>query len=192
MPISVESLIAIVVGVGLAAATGLRAFLPLLLVGAAARLDVLPLSDGFQWLGSTAALIALTTASLLEIAAYAIPGVDHLLDIVAAPAAFAAGVVVSAAVMVDLPPALLWPLAIIAGGGAAATTKATTAVVRAKSGLVTGGLANPVVSTTETAGAAVIAVLAIAIPLLCLAILVFATVALVRRYRRLRRAGSRT
>ena len=192
MPISVESLIAIVIGIGLAAAAGLRAFLPLLLVGAAARLGMLPLSDGFQWLGTTVALVALTTASLLEIAAYTIPGVDHLLDIVAAPAAFAAGVVVSAAVMVDLPPAVLWPLAIITGGGAAATTKATSAVVRAKSGLVTGGLANPVVSTTETAGAAVIAVLAIAIPLLCFAVLAFAAVALVRRYRRLGRAGSRT
>jgi hypothetical protein len=186
MPLSVESLIAIAVGIGLAAASGLRVFLPLLVAGGAARLGALPLSDGFQWLASTEALAALTTASLLEIAAYAIPGVDHLLDLIAAPAAFAAGVVASAAVMVDLPPSVLWPLAIIAGGGAAATAKAATAVVRAKSGLFTGGLANPVVSTAETAGAATLAILAIVIPLVCFALLMFAVVALARRLRRRR------
>lgn len=183
MPLSVESVIAIAIGIGLAAASGLRAFLPLLVAGAAARLDALPLSEGFQWLASTEALVALATASLLEVAAYAIPGLDHLLDLIAAPAAFAAGVVASAAVMIDLPPSIVWPVAVIAGGGAATMTKATTAVVRAKSGLVTGGLANPVVSTTETAGAAVIAVLAIVIPLLCVALVVFALIAVGRRLR---------
>ena len=189
MELSAESLIAIAIGIGLAAASGLRAFLPLLVASGAARLGVLPLSDGFQWLASTEALVALSTASLLEVAAYAIPGLDHLLDLIAAPAAFAAGVIASAAVMIDLPPSILWPVAVIAGGGAATLTKASSAVVRAKSGLFTGGLANPVVSTAETAGAGAIAILAIVIPLFCFALLVIAVVALARRLRRL---GGRT
>jgi hypothetical protein len=62
----------------------------------------------------------------------------------------------------------MWPVAVIAGGGAAGLTKGSTALLRAKSGLATAGLANPVVSTVETVGATGLAVLAIAVPVLCL------------------------
>ena len=50
----------------------------------------------------------------------------------------------------------------------AGVTKVVSALVRAKSGLVTGGLANPLVSTGETAGAIVTAIAAIVIPVVCL------------------------
>ncbi len=185
MHLSVESLVAVAIGIGLAAATGFRAFVPLLVAGLAARWGALPLSDGFQWLSSTGALVALTTASVAEVAAYYIPGVDHVLDIVASPVALIAGVVASASVMVDTPPALMWPVAIIAGGGVAGLTKFMSAVVRAKAGLATVGLANPIVSTGETAGALGVAVIAIAVPLLCLLGLIVLFVWVSRRARRL-------
>ena len=162
------SLISIALGVGLAAATGFRVFVPLLVAGLAAKSGYIPLTDGFQWLASTPALLTLGSAAVVEVLAYYIPGVDHALDLVAGPAAVAAGVVASAAVMADIPPAVMWPVAIIAGGGIAGLTKGSTAVIRAKSGLMTGGLANPVVSTVETAGAAGIAVAAIVVPILAL------------------------
>jgi hypothetical protein len=111
----------------------------------------------------------LGTAAVFEVLAYYLPGVDHLLDVVAGPAAVGAGVVASASVMADVPPALMWPLAIIAGGGVAGLTKGTTALLRAKSGVMTAGLANPIVATVETVGATGIAVLALVVPLLCLA-----------------------
>lgn len=170
MPASVESLIAVAIGIGLAAATGFRVFLPFLVAGLAARWGALPLTGGFEWLAGTGALVTLGTASVLEIAAYYIPGVDHVLDILASPAAVLAGVVASAAVMADIPPAILWPVAIIGGGGVAGLTKATSAVVRAKAGLTTAGLANPVVATGETAGAVGVAIAAIVIPLVSLAV----------------------
>ena len=66
------------------------------------------------------------------------------------------------------PPAILWPIAIIGGGGVAGVAKASSAVVRAKAGLTTAGLANPVVATGETAGAVGVAVAAIVIPVVCL------------------------
>ena len=128
--------------------------------------------EGFQWLSTTGALVALATASVLEVAAYYIPGVDHVLDVVATPAALIAGAVTSAAVMVDIPPAIMWPVAIIGGGGVAGVTKVTSALVRAKTGLLTAGLANPVVSTGETAGAIGVSIAAIVVPLLCLLALV--------------------
>jgi len=167
MDFSIESLVGIALGIGLAAATGFRIFIPLLLVGLASRFDMLPLSDGFQWLATTPALITLGTAACFETLGYYIPGVDHALDVLAGPAALLAGIVASAAVMTEVPPAVLWPVAVIAGGGAAGLTKGSTALLRAKSGVTTGGLANPVVSTVETVGATGITILAIAVPVLC-------------------------
>lgn len=169
MDISIESALSIALGIGLAAAAGFRIFVPLLVAGLAARVGYLPLTDGFEWLGSTPALITLGTAAVFEALAYFIPGVDHALDVLAGPAAVGAGVVASAAVMADIPPAVLWPVAIIAGGGVAGLTKGSAALLRAKSGMMTAGLANPVVATVETVGATGLAILALAVPLLCLA-----------------------
>lgn len=165
---TVASLISVALGIGLAAATGFRVFLPLLVAGIAAHTGYLPLNDSFAWLASTPALITLGTAAVVETLAYYVPGVDHVLDVVASPATVAAGAIASAAVMTNVPPAIMWPVAIIAGGGIAGLTKGSTALLRAKSGLMTGGLANPVVSTAETVGATGLAILAIVVPLLCL------------------------
>ncbi len=158
-------------GVGLAAATGFRAFMPLLVAALAARFEWLPLSESFAWLSSTPALITLSVATAAETLAYYIPGVDHLLDVLAGPIAVAAGVVASASVMVDLPPGAVWPLALILGGGVAGLTKGTTALVRAKTGMATAGFGNPVVSTAENIGAAGLSIAAIAVPVVALIVI---------------------
>jgi hypothetical protein len=181
-------LFSVALGIGLAAATGFRVFIPLLVAGLAARAGWVPLTESFAWLQSTPALVALSSAAVLEILAFYIPGLDHLLDVLAGPLAVIAGVVASASVMVDMPPEVRWPIAVIAGGGVAALTKGATAVVRAKSAALTGGLGNPVVSTVETAGAATVSILAIAAPLLCLAGVIALFVWAVRRLRRSRAA----
>jgi hypothetical protein len=168
MEATFAALLSIALGIGLAAATGFRVFVPLLVAGLAARAGYIPLTEGFQWLASMPALITLGTAAVFEVLAYYIPGVDHALDVVASPATVAAGVVASAAVMADVPPTVMWPVAIIAGGGIAGLTKGSTAVLRAKSGLMTGGLANPVVSTVETVGATGLSIFAVVLPLVCL------------------------
>jgi hypothetical protein len=156
--------------------------------GLAARWGGLPLAEGFQWLSTTGALVALGTASVVEVAAYYIPVLDHLLDVVAVPATLAAGVLASASAMANIPPGIMWPVAIIGGGGIAGLTKLMSALVRAKSGLLTAGLANPVVSTAETAGAVVTSIAAVVIPVACLLAL---AVALIWIGRRLRRIGLR-
>jgi hypothetical protein len=193
MDASLSTFAGVALGIGLAAATGFRVFVPLLIAGLAARFGELPLSEHFAWLASTPALITLGTAAVLETLAYYIPGVDHALDVIASPAALVAGVVASAAVMTDLPPSVLWPVAIIGGGGIAGLTKGGTALVRAKSGVMTGGLANPVVSTAETVGATGLALFAIALPVAALVVVVVLLVWLARRVGRVlgrkRRAG---
>ena len=167
MDASLTAAISVALGIGLAAATGFRVFLPLLIAALAARFGHLPLNDAFGWLATAPALFTLGSAAVLETLAYYIPGVDHALDVIASPAAVAAGIVASASVMTDVPPVVMWPVAIIAGGGIAGLTKGSTAVVRAKAAALTGGLANPVISTVETVGATGIALLAVVVPLIC-------------------------
>lgn len=177
-------LFSVALGLGLAAATGFRVFVPLLVAGLAARADYIPLLDSFAWLESTPALLALGTAALTETLAFYIPGVDHLLDVLAGPLAIVAGVLASASVMVDMPAEVRWPIAIIAGGGAAGITKTTAALIRAKSTALTGGLGNPVVSTAETAGAATVSVLAILAPILCVVAAIVLAIYVFRKFRR--------
>jgi hypothetical protein len=185
MDFSLTTLAGIALGIGLAAATGFRVFLPLLIAGLAARFGYIPLSENFQWLAGTPALLMLGTAAAAEVLAYYIPGVDHALDVLASPATLVAGAVASAAVMTDLPPSVLWPVAIIGGSGIAGLTKGTAALFRAKSGLMTGGLANPAVSTVETVGATGLSLFAIALPVIALLLIVALVYWAVRRTGRL-------
>lgn len=180
-----QTLVGAALGIGLAAAAGFRVFVPLLVAAVAARLGLLPLADGFQWLAGTTALVTLATAAIVESIAYFVPGVDHALDLVAGPAAVAAGVVASASVMVDVPSHYAWPIAIIAGGGIAGVTKGGAALLRAKTGLATGGLGNPVLALFETIGATGIAIAALVVPLLCLVVVVLLAVWRVRAAGRL-------
>ena len=164
--------LSIALGVGLAAAVGFRVFLPMLVVSVAAYTGNIPLSDGFAWLGTLSVLAMLGVAALLETLAYYIPGLDNLLDALATPAAFLAGIVVSAAVMADLPPMVKWTTAIIAGGGAAGLTQSATALLRLNSTAFTGGLGNPIIATAEFGGALLVALLALFAPLFALALVV--------------------
>lgn len=160
----------IVIGIGLSAACGCRLFVPFLGMGIAQAAGHLTLAPGFEWLGSTPALVALSTATALEIAGYYIPWVDNLLDTAATPAAAIAGTMAMAGQLGDASPLLQWSLAAIAGGGTALTVQGGTALTRAASTGTTGGLGNFVVSTLEWMAAFALTVLAIVVPFVALLI----------------------
>ena len=63
MDLSWTTFAGIALGIGLAAATGFRVFLPLLLAGLAAHFGYIPLAENFQWLASIPALVMLGTAA---------------------------------------------------------------------------------------------------------------------------------
>ncbi len=179
--------VSIALGIGLASAVGFRVFLPLLVTSVAAYGGYIPMSDGFAWLATPAAVIMLGVAALAEILAYYIPGVDNLLDTIATPTALIAGTLVSAAVMADLPPLVKWTAAVIAGGGAAGITQGVTTLIRANSTAFTGGLGNPVVATGELGGAALISILALAVPFVALGLVIlfcFYAVRTIRKFLR--------
>lgn len=166
------------IGLGLSAACGFRVFLPPLVAGIAAKFGYLDLAAGFQWLGSSPALIAFGVAATCEILGYYVPWVDNALDAVAAPAAVIAGTILSASMLGDIGPLSKWSLALIAGGGSAGLLHTATACLRGGSTLTTGGASNPLLSTFEAGSAVTVSVLAIFLPaaalFLALGVLVFA------------------
>ena len=180
-----EAALSVLLGIGLAAACGFRVFVPPLVLSIAALSGHLTLAKGFAWMGTWPALLAFATATILEVAAYHVPWLDHLLDTVASPAAVVAGTAVAASAMGDLDPFLKWTLALIAGGGAAGLVQVATVKGRILSALTTLGIANPLVATVETAASVAVSVLSVLVPilagLLLLGTLSFAAWLLLRR-----------
>ena len=134
------------------------------------------MSESFEWLSSLPALLTTGIAMIVEILAYYIPFVDHLLDTISVPMATVAGSILFASQFADLGTFPQWALALIAGGGTAATISSGFAGIRAASTATTGGLGNSVVGTTETAGAGIMTILAMAAPFIAA---IFAVIILV-------------
>lgn len=154
------------IGIGLAAASGFRVFLPMFAVSLASYMGWIPMNDTFQWLAGLPTLITTGIATVVEILAYYIPYVDHLLDTISVPLATIAGSILFASQFADIGTFPQWALALIAGGGTAAAISSGFAGTRAASTATTGGLGNSVVATTETAGAGIMSVLAMAAPII--------------------------
>jgi hypothetical protein len=182
---------AVALGFALAAAVGLRIFVPLLVVSAAAFTGHLELSGSFAWLASPAALIVLAVATLLELAAYKVPWLDNLLDAAGAPVAVLAGTLMMASALDGTDPLLRWTMAAVAGGGTAGAVHGSLALLRKLSSLTTGGLANPLISMAEGIGSLALSVVALLLPIAALvaaALIVALLVVLIRRGRA-RRGG---
>jgi hypothetical protein len=166
-----DVIVGAVMGVGLAAACGLRVFLPCLVAAVAAWAGWFVPSPDFAWVTSPVALATLGVAAVAEVVAMHVPWLDHALDVVASPASVVAGALVAASALGDLDPTLRWTAAVIAGGGAAGLVQAATVGVRATSTAFTGGLGNPLVAFSEAVGALTLASLAVVAPWLALACL---------------------
>ena len=182
--------LSIVLGIALAAATGFRVFLPMLIVSGAANTGHLQLDNSFAWLGTPSALTMLSVASLAEVLAYYVPVIDNLLDTLATPAALIAGTIVSAAVMTDVPPMVKWTAAVIAGGGIAGLTQGLTGMLRAHSTVLTGGIGNPVIATAELGGALLVSFLALVAPAAAIALVILFLRVVIRLFRRLFRGAN--
>lgn len=169
-----EAVLAIIVGIGLAAACGFRVFIPPLVMAIGVRTGHIQVAQSFQWVGSDIALVMLITATAAEIAAYYVPWLDNLLDTIATPAAAVAGTLVTASVISGMSPMLTWSIALIAGGGAATAVQVSTVALRGASTLTTGGIANPVVATAELAAASAVSIFIMLLPVIFAVLAVFA------------------
>jgi hypothetical protein len=176
---------AITLGVALAACAGLRAWLPLLMAGAAARLGWLELGPSFEFLAGNRALVLFGAASVVEIAADKVPALDHFLDAISTVLRPAAGSLLAASVLwpiQDPLPALA--LGVAVGAPTALAPHALKSMARAASTTFTAGFANPVISVIEDALVIFLFVVAVIVPLLVVMAFFTVMVLLFMRWRR--------
>jgi hypothetical protein len=167
--IDTSTALAILSGVAIAAACGLRAFLPLLAVGVAARAGLVELRPSVEWLASPHALWGFGTAAVVEIAGDKIPAVDHALDAIGAALRPAAATLGAFALFAAWPAP--WPhLAALVAGAGALGVHTLKSHVRIGSSALTLGAANPFVSLLEDALALAALAVALFLPLVLLAI----------------------
>ena len=181
---SMEFLVAGALGLGLAACSGFRVFVPLLAASTAYHFGYMTPAAGFAWLGSWTALLTLATATVLEIAGYYIPIVDHLLDTLTTPASFIAGTVLMTSALPHLDPTLRWTLGILVGGGTAGLVQTGTALLRGASTAATGGIANPILATVENSLAVGGVALTLLLPLVAAGMVILLLVFILSRLRR--------
>jgi hypothetical protein len=179
-----ENIMSIFIGIGLSAACGFRVFVPLLVMSFLSLSGHLSLSSGFSWIGTYPAFIAFATATVLEITGYCIPWLDHLLDLIATPAAVIAGTIATASFVTDMRPFLKWTFAIIAGGGLAAIIQGGTVILRGKSALTTAGAGNFFVSMGELIGSLLTSILAVLIPVVTAIVILAICVYVVSKFGR--------
>lgn len=159
---------------GLSAASGLNAYIPLLLVGLTARFtDWIELAPPFDLLTNEWVLGALAILLGIEFFADKIPLVDHANDAIQTFVRPAAGAILFASeaqVITSIHPVVALILGLLVAFG----VHATKATARPLVTVATGGVGNPVVSTVEDVASVGLTLTAILAPLL----LLFAFIAL--------------
>jgi len=162
-------------GAGLAAAAGLNAYIPLLVMGLAARFDWIGLPSGWNWLSNEWVLVIIGVLLVVEIVADKVPAVDSVNDWIQTIVRPASGGIVFAGgigtetVAVSDPETFFtsgaWvPVAI--GIGLALVVHLGKMAVRPLANLATGGIAAPVLSTAEDGASLGLVVLALIAPVL--------------------------
>ena len=178
-------------GLGLASATGLRTFLPLLMLALAARFEMfgIRLIDQMDWLISWLAIAALTTATVAEFAGDKVPLIDHALNAVGYVTRPIAGAVAAGSVFWGVDPAAAAIAGLIVGAPAALAFNAAQTGVRVGSTATTGGLGNPVVSLIEDVLAFLTVIVAFLAPILIPIVLIGLAIVVFRLARRIRDRG---
>ncbi len=171
-------------GLGLAIPAGLNAYIPLLLVAVAQKMEWIRLEDPYSFLGQWWAIALISVLLVIEVVADKVPAVDHVNDVIQTfvrPAA--AGLIAAAAAAGNhyVHPVVLVVAGILLAGGVHAVKASARPAVNA----TTGGAGAPVVSVLEDVAAVVMSVLAFVVPALLLVLVAGVVVALlVRRGRR--------
>ena len=191
-----EAMLASLTGLGLSAAAGLNAYIPLLLVGVLARFtDVLTLPEPYRWIQSGWALAVGAVLLAAELVLDKVAVVDHLNDLAQTLVRPTVGGVIfaatTAAEQADASPFMRerpW-LGVLLGVVVAGAVHATKATARPLVNAATAGTGTPVVSAAEDAASLGMSLVAVFLPLLvvvALLLLAWAGVALLRRARRRR------
>ena len=191
--IRVDLPMVLVTGLSLAAAAGLNAYIPLLVVGLLARFDIVPLEAPYNLLASTPVLIIVAVLLAIEVFADKIPAVDSVNDVVQTFIRPVAGGLLFAA-SVNIGGDWVKIAAIVLGVVTAGGVHAAKATARPVINVGTAGVGAPVASTAEDLLSTGLSVTAVLAPIVALVLLVLLLVLIVRALtsRRRRRASVET
>ncbi len=189
-------MLAALTAVGLSAAAGLNAYIPLLLVGLLARFtDVVTLPEPFRWISNGWVLGGVAVLLLVEVIVDKVAVVDHVNDAIQTFVRPAVGGAIfaatTAAERIDSSSFMeenQW-LGWLIGIAVAALVHALKASARPVINATTVGVGTPVVSAAEDATSLSLSLVAVFFPILvivALALLAWAAIALLRRRRRRR------
>ena len=175
-------------GLGLASATGLRTFLPMLMLAVAAKFGMfgVQLIEQMDWLASWPAIAALGVAAVVEFAGDKVPAVDHALNAVGYVTRPVAGAIAAGSVFWAVDPTMAAIAGVIVGAPAALAFNAAQTTARVGSTATTGGLGNPVVSLIEDVLAVLTVIVAFLAPILIPIVLIVLAIVVFRLARRLR------
>lgn len=176
-------------GLGLAAASGLRIFVPMLMAALAAKFHLfgIELNESMAWMTSNGAVAALSVATFLEILGDKIPVLDNALHAIGIIARPVAGAVVAGSMFAGLDPTAAAIAGIIVGAPTALAFGAAQGGTRAASTATTGGLANPFLSFLEDILSVGTVLIAFVIPILIPILLIFLFWGVWKLFHRMRR-----
>lgn len=166
------TLLAIGIGIGLAAIAGVRAFLPLALVGLFARLGLFELPAPFGFIDDWAAIGAFLVLALLETGLDKVPSLSSILNIIGTPLRIAAGAVLFALALQEGLDAGAIP-ELVVGGVVAGVVAVLKYVLRPRADASSAGVSSSFLSTIEDGVALVGGVIAVLVPLVPLALVAF-------------------
>ena len=186
----IEAIAGISAAFGLASSAGLNAYIPLLMVAVATRVQLLKLAEPYNIIGSWWAIGILTVLLLIEMTVDKIPAADTVNDLIQTFIRPAAGAVLFAAnaqVITDLNPVIALLAGLLLAGG----VHATKTVVRPAVTATTAGTGNWLVSIVEDVLAFFTSLIALLVPLLAVLLVVMLMLLVLLYYQRRRQQRKR-
>lgn len=175
---------------GLAGASGLNAYIPLLIVAVAAHYPlgdpVLKLAEPYNMLGEWWAILIISILLVIEMLVDKIPAVDSLNDGIQTFIRPAAGAILFAAnanLITDMHPAVALIAGLLVAGGVHVVKTTARPVVTA----ATAGTGNWAVSIVEDVTAVIVTLLAIFVPIIAAVLFIIGGVTIIRFIRRRQR-----
>jgi hypothetical protein len=167
-----ETLLVVGTGIGLSSVAGIRAYLPLVLVGLFARLGFFTLSAPFDLLEDWMVIGLLVVLALLESGLDKMPALDPVLDFVQTPLRIIAGAILFAAALQEgIDVGAIPELAV--GGGIAGLVAVLKATLRPSANAASAGVSVQFLSLFEDVVAFLGGVIAVLVPLVPLALVAF-------------------
>jgi hypothetical protein len=178
-----EGIIALATGLGLATASGLNAYLPLLTIGIFARMGWIELATPFGFLTNIFVLLIIAALAALDFVGDKVPAVDsalHAGGLIISPIAGAILALASQGDLATVNPVVVGLAGLIVAGGAHAARATVRPVVTA----ATAGTGNAVVSAVEDGASLGLSLLALIMPVVAIIVAIVAAIAVFFGFRK--------